>query len=220
MIMLQNKRAETERQLHPGPNPQSTFLGGTIMSYSEIIINGVSIKLIPLGDCACGCGGKTKIAVKSNTRDGCRKGQPKKYIYGHHKGNWKGGKTICHGYVLIKAKDHPKSKQNGYIFEHILVAEKALGKSLPPGACVHHKDEMQGNNDSSNLVICQDNAYHKFLHRRMRAYKACGHANWRKCKYCKQYDSLDNLSASGHGFVHRRCANIYQNSRRVENNSV
>ena len=36
--MLQNNRAETVLAHHPGPNPKSTFRGGTIMSYSEIII--------------------------------------------------------------------------------------------------------------------------------------------------------------------------------------
>src|SRR3990167_9989532 len=51
---------------------------------------------------------------------------------------------------------------------HILVAEKALGRPLPEGVEVHHHDENRQNNSNSNLVICQDVAYHRLLHVIMR----------------------------------------------------
>ena len=53
-------------------------------------------------------------------------------------------------------------------YEHIVVAERALGKPLPKGAVVHHVDGQQWNNEPSNLVICPDQAYHMLLHRRMK----------------------------------------------------
>lgn len=36
------------------------------------------------GYCECGCGGKTRIAKRSSTRDGMTKGQPLRFIAGHH----------------------------------------------------------------------------------------------------------------------------------------
>lgn len=106
-----------------------------------------------------------------------------------------------HGYPVT---DRPRAqrgtavaREDGYkrltaggrrTFEHILVAERALGRRLPPGAVVHHVDEDPSNNTPTNLVICPDKAYHKLLHVRQDAMNACGNPNWRKCKHCKRYD--------------------------------
>ena len=58
---------------------------------------------------------------------------------------------------------YPTIKVNGkQIGIHRLRAEKALGKLLPQGAVVHHHTQEQ-------LVICQDDPYHHYLHRRARA---------------------------------------------------
>ena len=51
-------------------------------------------------------------------------------------------------------------------YEHVKIAEKALGKKLPAGAVVHHLDENPSNNDPRNLVICPSEKYHKLLHHR------------------------------------------------------
>ena len=56
--------------------------------------------------------------------------------------------------------------------EHVAVAEKSLGKPLPPGAVVHHVNEDKLDNRNSNLVICPDRAYHNALHAKMRAQSA------------------------------------------------
>jgi hypothetical protein len=91
---------------------------------------------------------------------------------------------------------------DGYIYiwdqsanraEHIVIAERVLGKPLPAGAEVHHVDEDRANNANGNLVICQDKAYHKLLHIRTAALDACGNANWRRCHVCKRYDAPENL---------------------------
>ena len=65
------------------------------------------------------------------------------------------------GYILIMV--------NGKrVPEHKIIAEKALGKSLPEGAMVHHFDGNRQNNHYSNLVICPNSAYHHLLHTRAR----------------------------------------------------
>lgn len=103
------------------------------------------------------------------------------------------------GYKRVTTKTTRKA-------EHILVAERAFGSPLPKGAIVHHVDEDPSNNDPSNLVICENLAYHVLLHRRKRAYEATGDPNTRRCYLCGEHsDPLDMaLAGKGH-YCHRRC---------------
>ena len=94
---------------------------------------------------------------------------------------------ISLGYRLVRHENHPRSNKGVYVREHILVAEKALGSPLPPDAVVHHVNERKDDNRNSNLVICQDNAYHRLLHKRMTAYIATGSVHSVMCLYCKQW---------------------------------
>jgi hypothetical protein len=178
--------------------------------------------IIEKGFCQCGCGEKTIIAKRTVRSKSIFKGEPLRYVYGHSKigklgpksCNWKGGKaTHDDGYAFITGNGHPRTQKNGYVLEHILIAEKALGKPLPPGAIVHHTKSVH---DNGNLVICQDQAYHLLLHQRMRSYKACSYAAWRKCVYCKEYDDLSNLyinKKTNKNVAHPECRRKYQNSQ-------
>lgn len=68
--------------------------------------------------------------------------------------NWKGGRTIDpRGYVLIKMPEHPAADVRGYVYEHRLVMERALGRFLRPGERVRHDDNAPGNNDLANLKL-------------------------------------------------------------------
>lgn len=165
---------------------------------------------IPTGFCQCGCGGKTDIAWSTNPQFGAVRGQPNKFIHGHNRAHYKGGKTVnAQGYMMVRTPGHPKS-HNGYVREHVLMAEKALGKPLPQGAIVHHVNGREADNTRGNHVICQDRAYHKLLHQRTRAFNACGHANWRKCRYCKRYSHPDKVTISGTAAYHKSCRNEKQ----------
>ena len=177
---------------------------------------------IPKGLCQCGCGGKTTIAKQSHTAKGHVNGEPKKYIFGHHRNQrkgensymWKGGRSINKGYAYIYIPEHPRSNIRGYVLESVLIAEKALGKPLPPKAIVHHINGGKADNRPENLVVCQDQAYHMLLHQRQRAYDACGHANWRICRVCHRYDDPDNLVIYYTHALHRVCRNESQNLKR------
>ena len=91
------------------------------------------------------------------------------------------------------------------VFLHVAIAEAALGKPLPKGAVVHHANRNPSDNRRENLVICPNQAYHLLIHQRMRAMEACGHADWRKCKYCKRYDAPENVRVYGDFATHPKC---------------
>ncbi len=140
---------------------------------------------------------------------------------GERNSNWKGGRHIGDdGYAMVMMHGHPRANHMGYVREHILVAERALGRSLPADAVVHHVDEHKTGNENANLVVCQDQAYHLLLHQRMRAIAACGHAGWRRCVRCKRYDDPANLAKhTATSLVHPSCANAHtqrqQEAKRV-----
>jgi hypothetical protein len=98
------------------------------------------------------------------------------------------------------------------VFEHREIAERALGKPLPPGVQVHHVDGDPANNAPSNLVICPSQSYHKLLHARESAYAACGNYDWRRCQFCRQYDSQDRLMHTD-VYFHRACRAQYNRDR-------
>ncbi len=126
-----------------------------------------------------------------------------------HKNPNGAGSVMPNGY--LRRMESGESK-----LEHIRVAERALGKRLPRGAIVHHVDENRLNNAPSNLVICHGSGYHRLLHQRMDALKACGHAHWRKCRFCQQHDDPVNLFISKTNVHHRECMNAYYRAQRKE----
>lgn len=112
--------------------------------------------------CECGCGLLTRL----------RNGVPRRFINGHNK-----------RMVAVVKDTYRRTGRTGYV--HVAVAERALGRRLPAGAVVHHVDENPLNNLTSNLVICQDAAYHKLLHYRARIVAAGGNPNTHKlCSAC------------------------------------
>lgn len=71
-----------------------------------------------------------------------------------------------HGYVTVHTGR--KAKQ----YEHVLVAERALGRPLKRGEVVHHINCDRTDNRPQNLLVCTI-SYHLQLHARMRR-----HPDW------------------------------------------
>lgn len=121
------------------------------------------------------------------------------------------------GRCMIKVPNHPKAGKRGYVMKSVLVAEKALGKYLPDRVVIHHVDNNHTDDRPNNLVVCQDQSYHKLLHIREKALRESGNPNKRRCKRCKKWDSMDKLKRYGEETVHPKCAALHTKRTREGN---
>jgi hypothetical protein len=81
--------------------------------------------------------------------------------YGAKNHAWKGGRILDKdGYVLVRQPDHPHANSGGYVREHRLVMEAAIGRYLDPSEVVHHVDDQRQNNQLENLVLYPANGAH------------------------------------------------------------
>lgn len=85
----------------------------------------------------------------------------KRYQRGEANSSWKGGRRINEqGYVEIYMPEYHHSRQNGYVKEHIYVAEQTLGRELkfykvgdPNNEVVHHINGIKTDNSPGNLLV-------------------------------------------------------------------
>ena len=132
----------------------------------------------------------------------------------------KGGAYNGKWYKEFWIPDHPNANKNHRITEHRYLAAKALGKPIPVMCVVHHHN---GTFRGGFLVICQDSAYHKLLHVRMRAYKETGDPHKRKCSFCKEWDDPEDMMKAvnkaqnrNNTFFHSACSNEYMRNYRKQ----
>lgn len=160
---------------------------------------------IEYGYCHCGCGRLTTISNRNDKSHGQKIGEPRNFIKGHQ-GRKRGWAYSSEGAIFL----HENGTQ---ILEHRKIIENILGRKLSAKNVIHHIDRNPANNSKNNLVVCEDSAYHRFIHARQKAFESCGHANWRPCAYCKKYDDPKNMfsyigdkriSRTAH---HRKCHN-------------
>ena len=84
-----------------------------------------------------------------------------KYM-GDKSSRWKGGKyTDYRGYILIKDRNHPYCKKDGYVYEHRLIMEKHLGRFLEPEESIHHINGIKNDNRLDNLQLYKNERDHQ-----------------------------------------------------------
>jgi len=68
------------------------------------------------------------------------------------------------GYIRLKCPNHPNADKKGYVYEHVYVASKVLGRGLKKNEVAHH---IYGDvADNKRLLICT-HSYHRALHARL-----------------------------------------------------
>lgn len=89
-------------------------------------------------------------------------------------------------FTPVTSSGHMRRTQAPRYLLHELIAMKAFGRSLPSSSVIHHADGNPSNNANTNLVICQDQAYHMLLHALQRVLNAGGNPHTDKlCATCK-----------------------------------
>jgi len=83
--------------------------------------------------------------------------------------NWGGGRAEDKYYFKRVCKGHKHAEENGYVLEHILIAEKMLGRDIKNDEAVHHLDGNGKNNDIKNIHI-MDKQDHVRFHKLLKAY--------------------------------------------------
>lgn len=71
---------------------------------------------------------------------------------------------LLNGYPAIYYPSHPKAYSNGIVYEHIIMAEKKLGRLLLPDETVHHIDHDRTNNNLDNLLVFASQEDHGRFH--------------------------------------------------------
>lgn len=77
--------------------------------------------------------------------------------------------TKLGNYLCIYMPEHHKATAEGYVREHIVVAENKLGRKLKAGEVVHHLDKNKFNNSPENLIVFATNADHSAFHKGCKA---------------------------------------------------
>ena len=93
---------------------------------------------------------------------------------------WKGGRRkVSNGYIMCYAPSHLRAYKN-FVLEHIIVAEKKIGRYLKLGERVHHINGIKDDNSPENLIVCKTTKEH-FKHHKLNRWSK----KFDNCRRCK-----------------------------------
>lgn len=67
-------------------------------------------------------------------------------------------------HILVLSHGHPRATKGGQVYEHILVAEKMLGRQITKTEIVHHINCIKSDNSPENLFVCSGSSEHFSIH--------------------------------------------------------
>ena len=76
----------------------------------------------------------------------------------------KPSRTTAYGYVVVHSPAHPNCNKDGFMFEHRLVVEEAIGRMLTGIEVVHHLGHVRSDNRLENLLLLPSNRAHTAFH--------------------------------------------------------
>jgi hypothetical protein len=76
------------------------------------------------------------------------------FMRGENHPSWTGGRIVNReGYVKVRSVGHPRADRHGYVWEHWLVIEAMLGRTLTSDENVHHLNGIRDDNRLENLEL-------------------------------------------------------------------
>lgn len=84
---------------------------------------------------------------------------------GKEHSQWKGGRGLKSGYWTVYNPYHPRALNNGRVWEHILIMEKHLNRTITKDEPIHHMDYDRKNNAIKNLYVCKSHSEHQEIHK-------------------------------------------------------
>jgi hypothetical protein len=120
------------------------------------------------------------------------------------------------GYAVIYFPGHPKAMKsknwNGYVYEHIVLAEHAIKRSLLHHEVVHHLDQNKSNNRPENLLVLESSQHAK-LHNWLKKCKISFFPSNKKETRCMLCQTI--LLTKQKEFCSKKCSGIYLSKRKV-----
>lgn len=117
-------------------------------------------------------------------------------------------KHFLNNYVDLFLPEHHLARKNGYVYEHLIIAEQILNRELISGETVHHKDKNRNNNSPENLMVFKTNADHARFHKTGIAIKEGDvYISPRKIPRCIDCGKEIDYKAT-------RCVECYRNNQR------
>jgi len=119
--------------------------------------------------CGSSCAIKYRYSQDSNLGNKLTEKAHKAIKRGKESPKWTGGEYNRRGYIIKTIGYNEKGRIRKE--EHILIAEKHIGRKLKPDECVHHINGIKDDNRPENLLV-MTKSQHTSLHNSMRFKKA------------------------------------------------